>query len=73
MDLVEREIDALGRLVVPKSWRKQLGKEVILYQIGDEVRMRPKRARRFSELPRIEVSLSSKLNDWHAVERELME
>ena len=71
MDTIIREIDDLGRIVIPKPWRKSLGKEVILCQIGAEVRVKPRQAKKFSQLPRVEVDLAAKLSDWHAVESEL--
>ena len=73
MEVLERAFDKLGRIVIPKNWRKFLGPEVILYKIGDEVRVKPKRAKKFSELQKLEVALKAKLTDWHAVEKELME
>ncbi|MBI4451587.1 AbrB family transcriptional regulator [Candidatus Woesearchaeota archaeon] len=72
MDVVEREIDSLGRLVIPKAWRKWLGTDVVLVSIGDEVRIQPKRRVRLSDLPKLEVELKSKLDDWHAVHAELL-
>lgn len=73
MDVIEREIDPLGRIVIPKAWRKAFGRHVILYNFGSEIRLKPKRAKRFSELPKIKVNLKSPLTDWHAVHQELLE
>ncbi|MBI4148412.1 AbrB/MazE/SpoVT family DNA-binding domain-containing protein [Candidatus Woesearchaeota archaeon] len=73
MEVVEREIDSLGRIVIPKNWRKYLGQDVVLYRIGEEVRVKSKRAKKLSELPKLEVDFKAKLTDWHAVEKALME
>ncbi len=73
MEALEREIDTLGRIVIPKSWRKQLGQHIILYRIGNEVRIKPKSTKKLSEFPKIEVALKAKLADWHAVKDELLE
>lgn len=72
MEVLERNIDALGRIVIPKSWRKYLGSEVFLFRVGDEVRLKSKKAKKFSELPKLEIALKAPLTDWHAVEKELM-
>jgi AbrB family looped-hinge helix DNA binding protein len=73
MEAVERDIDTLGRIVIPKAWRKQLGQHIILFRIGDEVRLRPRRATRFTDLPKLKIALKAPLTDWHAVEKELAE
>lgn len=73
MDIAEKEIDDLGRIVIPKSWRKHLGRHVVLYHIGDEIRVRSKKDKPLSKLPRIEIDLASKLTDWHSVKKELLQ
>lgn len=73
MEAVEREIDALGRIVIPKAWRRELGNNVMLLKIGDEVHLSPKRAQKFTDLPKLEVALKAKLTNWHDVEKELNE
>lgn len=73
MEAVEREIDALGRIVIPKAWREDLGKQIVLYRVADEIHVRPKRVKKFSDLPKIEVALKARLTDWHAVAKELRE
>lgn len=73
MDVVERRIDGLGRLVIPKSWRKHLGQQVYLFRIGNEVRVKSVKAKKLTELPKFSLNVKADLTDWHAVEKELME
>ena len=72
MEIVEREIDKLGRIVIPKAWRASLGKNVMLYHIDGEVRVKPRQTKKFSTL-KLKIDITSNLSDWHAVKKELME
>jgi|GEM_PF-7056417 len=49
-DFVLRDIDAFGRIVLPVAWRRSLPSSVALYNLGDEIVIRPKREGAMKEL-----------------------
>jgi bifunctional DNA-binding transcriptional regulator/antitoxin component of YhaV-PrlF toxin-antitoxin module len=71
-EIMVREIDESGRLVIPKEWRKRLGKKFVLRFEGNQIRMiaiKPVNLTKYFDS--IEVDLKSDLSDWHSVRREL--
>ncbi len=74
-DVVEREIDPQGRVLLPKHWRSGLGKnrKVLLLQTPEYVKILPKRKADLTKYSNsIRVDLKAPLSDWHAVEKELL-
>lgn len=70
MELVEREIDAFGRIVIPKLWRKNLGTHIVLFKTNEEITLKPQHRKKFSEL-KIALHIRAPLEDWQAVKKEL--
>ena len=57
--------------LLPKEWRDKYGEKVVLFEVGDELRLIPKKHKKLSDLAEVEVDLKSSLSDWHAVKKEL--
>jgi len=74
IEVVIKEVDKQGRIVIPKSWReKYLKKPRILMKIrGEVIEIRPEKP---SDLTKffdvMEVDIKSDLSDWHKVRKEL--
>jgi|GEM_PF-5895635 len=37
-EIVELDIDAFGRIVIPKSWRKTLGNRIVMHKTNEKIR-----------------------------------
>lgn len=44
IDLVERDVDELGRIVMPARWRRGMSNHLLLYKFQDEIIIREKKA-----------------------------
>jgi bifunctional DNA-binding transcriptional regulator/antitoxin component of YhaV-PrlF toxin-antitoxin module len=69
-----KEVDAQGRIVIPKAWRtKHLrGKRVIMKLKEEAVEIVPYSALDLTKFfDRMSVEVKSDLRDWHALRREL--
>ena len=69
-----KEIDRLGRIVIPAEWRRYWGKRVILVRIGeDEVIVRPlrKKGKLTDLIDSIEVEGVKDFTDTHNVREAL--
>lgn len=69
--IIEKVLDPQGRILLPKEWREKYGKKVLLFEVGEELRLVPKKRKKLSDLAEIEVNIKSSLSDWHSVEKEL--
>lgn len=50
VDVMYRDIDALGRIVLPASWRKHMASKLVLYKIGNEIVIRQRAPNSFRKL-----------------------
>lgn len=71
MRFIEKTLDPQGRILLPKEWRERHGKKILVFEIGEELLLVPKSHKRLSDLAEVEVSIKSRLSDWHNVEKEL--
>ena len=72
MEIIERNIDPEGRILLPKRWREQHGKKLALIQIENYIRIIPMEKQKLSDLfGKVKIDLKAKLSDWAAVEKEL--
>lgn len=72
MELIERTIDPEGRVLLPKRWREEHGRHILVIETPEYVRIVPMKKRKLSDLfDKAEVELEAKLTDWKAVKREL--
>ena len=73
--VLEREVDPQGRVLLPKEWRNELGKQrkVLLLQTPEYVKILPKGKADLTRYSNsIKVDLKAPLTDWHAVKAELL-
>jgi AbrB family looped-hinge helix DNA binding protein len=69
-----KELDAQGRIVIPKAWRSKhlRGNRVIVKLKEEGVEIVPYASLDLTKFfDRLPVDLKSDLRDWHAVRREL--
>mgnify|MGYP001605392556 FL=1 len=72
MKVLEKSIDPEGRILLPKGWRERHGKEVIIVETEDFIKIVPKKRKKFTEFfDSAKVDIKSPLSDWHAVKKEL--
>lgn len=72
MQIVEKEIDKQGRIVLPKDWISSYPKKVILIKAENEMRIVPKVKSNLTKFfDRFPLHLKSDLAHWHDVRREL--
>ena len=69
---MEKSIDREGRILLPKEWRVKHGKEVMIFQLGDEIRVLPKERRSLLKLPALRVDVKAKMDNWEEFEKELL-
>ena len=69
--LIEKTLDPQGRILLPKEWRKKYGNKVLVYEVGNELLVVPKKNKKLGDLSEIEVNIKSNLVDWHSVRKEL--
>ncbi len=70
--VVEKTIDREGRILLPKAWRVKHGKEVVILQIGDEIRVLPKEKGSLLKMPALNVDVKTRMGDWKEYEKELL-
>lgn len=74
MKFKQRAIDPEGRVLLPKDWREKHGREVVILDMGEYIKIIPLEKKEISELfDSLEVELESKLTDWASLEKELRE
>ncbi len=72
MELIERTIDPEGRVLLPKPWREAHGRDVMLLEMQDYIRIIPVKKKKLSDLfGKIKVDLEADLADWEAVKKEV--
>ena len=69
--LIEKDLDQQGRILLPKKWREKHGKKLLIFEVGDELLLVPKKNKKLSDLAEIEVDIKSNLANWHDVKKEL--
>ncbi len=69
--LIEKTLDPQGRILLPKKWRERYGKNVLIFEVGNELLIIPKKNKKLSDLEEIDINIKSNLADWHAVRKEL--
>ncbi|MEM2194237.1 MAG: AbrB/MazE/SpoVT family DNA-binding domain-containing protein [Candidatus Methanomethylicia archaeon] len=71
-----KNIDKLGRLVIPKNWREKYARNgrVIVKFEGEKILIEPYELPDLTELfDKIEIDLKSDLSNWKSIKRELLE
>ncbi len=72
MKVLEKNIDPEGRILLPKDWREKHGKEVIIVETDEYLKIMPKKRKKLTEfMDSLKVDIKSDLSDWHAVKKEL--
>jgi len=74
MEVVIKELDGQGRIVIPKKWREKYvrGGRIIMKIEGDTIHIMPEKALDLTKYFDIaEVDIKSDLSDWHKVRKEL--
>jgi AbrB family looped-hinge helix DNA binding protein len=70
-----KEIDAQGRIVIPKEWRKEKlkGRKVLMkLNEGGGIEILPYNSLDLTKyFDSVEVEIQSPLSDWHSVKKEL--
>ena len=69
--IIEKTVDPQGRVLLPKEWRQKYGKKLLLFEVGEELHLMPKKHKKLSDLIEIDVDIKNSLSDWHNVEKEL--
>jgi len=72
MKVLEKNIDPEGRILLPKDWREKYGKEVLIIESDDCLRIVPKKRKKLTEFfDSIEADVKSDLSDWKSVRKEI--
>lgn len=72
MKILEKQLDPEGRLLLPKDWREKHGKNVVIVETDDYLKIMPKKRKKLTEFfDTVEVDIKSDLRNWHAVKKEL--
>lgn len=72
MKILEKRLDPEGRLLLPKDWRKKHGKNVVIVETDEYLKIMPKKRKKLTEFfDTVEVDIKSDLRNWHAVKKEL--
>ncbi len=72
MKVLEKNIDPEGRILLPKGWRERHGKEVIIVETDEYLKIMPKKRKKLTEfMDSLKVDIKSDLSDWHTVKKEL--
>lgn len=50
LDFTYRRVDALGRIVLPAQWRRQMSDDLVMFRLGDEIIIKQKTPGAFSKL-----------------------
>ncbi len=66
--IVIKNIDRLGRIVIPKEWRKKLGNTVILVWEDPVVKIIPMKDFKLTDLFD-KIEFSGEIEDWISVKR----
>jgi len=75
MEIVIKEVDKQGRIVIPKKWReKYLKKPRVIMKIkGEVIEITPEKELDLTKyFDSISVNVKSDLSDWHRVRKELI-
>ena len=75
MEIVIKEVDKQGRIVIPKKWReKYLEKPRVIMKIkGEVIEITPEKELDLTKyFDSISVDVKSDLSDWHRVRKELI-
>jgi hypothetical protein len=70
-EVEERKTDPEGRVMLPRDWRKRYGRDILMMQVGDEIRILPKTRTPLTKLPVVKGPLKARMYDWHAVKAEV--
>lgn len=76
MECLLRDVDAQGRLVIPKKWREEHLKSssVLLIMTDDEIIIKSNEPEDIIDLiDSVPIDLKSELSDWDKVRKELYE
>ncbi len=74
LDVVVKEVDEQGRVVIPKEWRRRLLKDRrVIMKLGERsIEVLPANEFNLTNFfNSIEVDVESDLSDWHSLRREL--
>lgn len=72
MKVLEKSVDPEGRLLLPKEWREKHGKDVIVVETDDYLKIVPRKRKKLTEFfDSVKADIKSDLSDWHAVKKEL--
>lgn len=74
MEVVIKELDGQGRIVIPKKWREKYlkGRRVIMRIRENVIEIMPERLLDLTKFfDSIEVDVRSDLTEWHKVRKEL--
>jgi len=73
-EVIIKEVDNQGRIVIPSKWRKKYDvKKVKVIIKGEELIIKPVKAPKLTELfDSIEIDVSSPLTDWKRLKKELL-
>lgn len=72
MKVLEKNIDPEGRLLLPKEWRERYGKEVIVIETDDCIKIVPKKRKKLTDFfDSLKADIKSDLYDWGSVRKEL--
>lgn len=71
MKVLEKNIDPEGRLLLPKGWRERHGKEVVIIETEDYIKIVPRKRKKLTEFFDSAKADVSSLSDWHSVKKEL--
>lgn len=72
MKVLEKQLDPEGRLLLPKKWREKHGKNVLIVETDEYLKIVPKKRKKLTEFfDRVKIDIKADLSDWHAVKKEL--
>ena len=72
MKVLEKNIDPEGRILLPKGWREKHGKEVLIIENDDYLKIVSKKRKKLTDFfDSIEANVKSELSDWGSVRKEI--
>lgn len=72
MKILEKRLDPEGRLLLPKKWREKHGKNVVIVETDEYLKIVPKKKGNLTDIiDKVQIEIKSDLSDWHAVKKEL--
>lgn len=72
MKVLEKHVDPEGRLLLPKGWREKHGKNVIVIETDEYLKIVPKKRKRLTDIiDKVKIDIKADWSDWHAVKKEL--